>query len=321
VNNLVLVSVRSIGTLREMYSVVNTGMIKGYNGLEGIRVLHEIGVLIRSGADPGEIFPVVLGKITDTVGCHSASLFIMNDSTGRLDETATVGRKVDLIETIDFDMGQGFSAWVAKQRRSVLIPRIREDRPDGFRSFVSVPLVTGETLIGVMNIGHNEPDSITEEHMNFLEIVAGELADSIERAMYEAELIKKNNELMRAQEEIKKQQQQIIEMEKFRVLGQMAASINHEINNPLTTIMGNVDLLLISFPDIDPFVRKKLSTILSEANRIADITKKIRSFKKIVIGDYIPLLGETIIDIDSSSNGYLMRENLSAMEDLTPPTG
>ncbi len=210
---------------------------------------------------------------------------------------------------------------MAKQRRSVLIPRIRENRPDGFRSFVSVPLVSGEMLIGVMNIGHNEPDSITEYHMNFLEIAAGELADLIEKARYEAELIEKNTALLQAQEEINKQHKQIIDMEKFRILGQMAASINHEINNPLTTIMGNVDLLLISYPDIDPFVRKKLSIILSEANRIAEITKKIRNFKKIVIGDYLPQMGETMVDIDSSFNNHEKRENLSPPEDLTPPAG
>mgnify|MGYP000866536876 CR=1 FL=1 len=296
-------------------------MTEGYDGLEGLRTLHGIGVLIRSGSKPDEIYPTVLSMITKTVGCHSASLFIYSDETQRLDEAATVGRKVDLIETIDFDMGQGFSAWVAKQRRSVLIPRIRENRPDGFRSFVSVPLVSGDMLIGVMNLGHNEPDSITEDHMNFLEIVAGELADSIERARYEAALVEKNAALVDAQEEIQKQHQQILDMEKFRVLGQMAASINHEINNPLTTIMGNVDLLLISYPDIDPFIRKKLSTILSEANRIAEITRKIRSFKKIVIGDYLPRFGETMIDLDSSSIDLHKQEKLSPPEELTPPEG
>ncbi len=85
-------------------------MADGYDGLEGLRILHKIGVLIRSESKPEDIYSTVLSLITETVGCHSASLFIYCEETQRLDEAATVGRKVDLIETIDFDMGQGFSA-------------------------------------------------------------------------------------------------------------------------------------------------------------------------------------------------------------------
>ena len=295
-------------------------MPHAYDGIEGLRVLYELNTLIRSDSMLEEKFVQALGKVKDTVRCHSASLFIHNERTGKLEEAATVGERVDLIATINFDMGQGFSAWVAKQRRSVLIPHIRKDHPEGFRSFVSVPLLWGEKLIGVMNFGHNEPYAFTEDHMHFLDVAAGQFAYTIERARFERELIAKNTALLEAQDEINKQQQRIIEMEKLQVLVQAAASINHEINNPLTTIMGTIDLLLISRPDIDPIVKKKLTLMLSEANRIAETTKKFRNIKRIVIGDYLDRSGEKMLDIESSVNLNGKPEKLSPAEDLTDPS-
>jgi signal transduction histidine kinase len=152
-----------------------------------------------------------------------------------------------------------------------------------------------------MNLGHREPNALTELHMQFLEIIAGQLANIIERTRYEKELLKKNVALESAQEEIEKQHLRIVEMEKYQVLVQAAASINHEINNPLTTIIGNIDLLLMTKSDMDPQIKKKLIVVLEESRRIAEITKKLRNIKKVVTGNYLGKSGEKMIDIDSSS--------------------
>jgi signal transduction protein with GAF and PtsI domain len=275
-------------------------MSENYDGIEGLRVLYEISSLISSDSGLEEKFIQALNKVKDAVNCQSASLFIHNAESGRLEETATVGTRVNLIETIDFDMGCGFSAWVAKQRRSVLIPSLRNEHHEGFRSFGSVPLISDEKLIGVMNLGHREPNAITEHHMQFLEIIAGQLANIIVRTRYERQLLEKNVALMKAREEIDKQHLRIVEMEKYQVLVQAAASINHEINNPLTTIIGNIDLILMTRSDLDPQIKKKLIVVLEESRRIAEIAKKLRNIKKVVTENYLEKGGEKMIDIDSS---------------------
>jgi|GEM_PF-6306891 len=61
-----------------------------------------------------------------------------------------------------------------------------------------------------------------------------------------------------------------------RVLSEVT-SINHEINNHLTTIIGNLDLILLTNPDLNPSVKSKLSTVLEKSHCIAEINKKLRS--------------------------------------------
>ncbi|MBT4485678.1 MAG: GAF domain-containing protein [Candidatus Latescibacteria bacterium] len=280
------------------------------NSIKSVRILYEISILIQSDTKLEEKFEKALGMVKNTVGCHSASLFIHDEESGKLKEVATVGRSIDLIEKIPFDMGNGFSAWVAKQRRSVMIPNLRGKSHEGFRSFISTPLVSRDKLIGVMNLGHEEKNAFTEKHIEFLEIIAGLLAHTIERAEFEQMLVEKNDALIRAREEIEKQQQKIIEMEKYQLLGQIAVSINHEINNPLTTIIGNVELLLMMKKDMDENIRNKLTKILNESRRIADIVKKLRDMKKIAIESYIDSTGEKMIAIKSSYKSD-KEENLS----------
>ncbi|MFC1692544.1 GAF domain-containing protein [Candidatus Latescibacterota bacterium] len=272
-----------------------------FDNIEIIRVLYEISTLIQSDSELEDKFNRALAMIRDAVGCHSASLFIYEEESGKLEEVATVGKLVELIEAVDFDMGKGFSAWVAKNRRSVLIPNLRKKQHEGFRSFVSIPLISLNRLIGVMNLGHEEPNAFTEKHMNFLEIIAGQMAHTIEHADFENELIRKNVALVEAKKEIESHQQKIIEMEKYQVLGQVAVSINHEINNPLTTIMGNIELIMMADSSMSEAIHKKLGIMLEECKRIAKVTEKLKDIKQVVVKDYLEKYGEKMIDINSSS--------------------
>ena len=271
--------------------------------IERMRVLYEISVLMcdEDKSNLGERFQRALTMVSDAVESHASSLFILDEKTKKLEETATVGSRIDMIETVDFDMGKGLSAWVAKNRKSLLFPNLSKNRPDGFRCFISTPLLSKDTLVGVMNLAHSKPNAFTERHMEFLDIIAAQLAHAIERSRYERMLIEKNNALTKARHEIQEQQKKIVEMEKFQMLGQIAVSLNHEINNPLTTIMGNLELLLMMNPDMDEKISKRLETIQSESERIRSIVENLTKAKRVVIGDYLDSYGETMIGIDKSS--------------------
>ncbi len=276
-------------------------MTDNSHDIENLRLLYELSVLIRSEEKLENKFYKALEMIKSAVQCDSASLFLYNNDAETLEEAATVGSRVDLIESTQFEMGMGLSAWVAKQRDSILLPDVRRKSPGDFRSFISTPLLSGDKLIGVVNIGHSKPHFLNEHHQQLLEIIAGELAATIERARYEEEVIEKNRALTLANREIEKQQQQIVEMERYQVLAQVAASINHEINNPLTTIIGNAELLLMKCEEMDDYIRTKINLILNEGKRIGQIIEKLRDVKKIVVKDYNKHTGETMIDIRKST--------------------
>lgn len=64
-----------------------------------------------------------------------------------------------------------------------------------------------------------------------------------------------------------------------QAINETAVAINHEINNPLTAILGNVQLMLLQADQLDPDIKTKLGTIEEAAMKIRDVTKALLSTK------------------------------------------
>lgn len=76
------------------------------------------------------------------------------------------------------------------------------------------------------------------------------------------------------------------------------AALNHEINNPLMAVLGNVQLLLRKSPPLDPDTIAKLTKVQDAAERIRDVTHAVVRIKQAKSAPYPG--GGKMIDIDGS---------------------
>jgi len=68
---------------------------------------------------------------------------------------------------------------------------------------------------------------------------------------------------------------ELLDKERLSAIVDTAVTVNHEINNPLTAILGNVQLLLLKHEDLDDELKAKLKVIEESAGRIRDVTQKL----------------------------------------------
>jgi len=79
---------------------------------------------------------------------------------------------------------------------------------------------------------------------------------------------------------------ELMEKERQALVGQLAITLNHEVNNPLTAILGTAQLVL-STKNVDPGLARFLRMIESNALRIADVTRRLRELEEIHLTEYL----------------------------------
>jgi diguanylate cyclase (GGDEF)-like protein len=151
--------------------------------VQEIRLLYEIVQSLNSSAEPEKVFQSILNSIKKFVTYTNATLFIVDRETGKLVEIAHSGETVDLISNFDFELGNGFSAWVAKNGKPILLPRIHsrsKSSDSSIRSFLSVPLIYHRKIKGIINLSHSCENAFSLEHLRILTLIGTQLARTIE---------------------------------------------------------------------------------------------------------------------------------------------
>ena len=124
-----------------------------------------------------------------------------------------------------------------------------------------------------------------------------------------------------AAEALQQAQAELAHVARVTMLGELAASIAHEINQPLAAIVTNGEAsqrwLMHSPPDIDE-VRSGLQRMIGDANRAGDVIRRLRTLSKRVETERVRLdlndvvaEAATLVHGEVIGNGVLMRLDLA----------
>ena len=163
-----------------------------------IAFLHEIGERIAA-ADPLHlVLRRVVEFISDVVMCDSCFVYVLED--GALTLKASKNPHSEVIGRLKLRMGQGITGWVAEHKEPVAIAlgayqdsrflaftQLPEDR---YEAFLSVPVISRDAVVGVINVQHREPHFYGKRETQLIATIGFLLGTEIERACSEAEKIR-----------------------------------------------------------------------------------------------------------------------------------
>lgn len=110
----------------------------------------------------------------------------------------------------------------------------------------------------------SDAEFLDEESLYVLDTARGHLLSGIKRRLNDIRILKRTVELQDTIESLDKAKRQLIQSEKMASLGQLAAGVAHEINNPIGYISSNLEILGEYLQDIGQFKRRLMEAAKTE---------------------------------------------------------
>ena len=221
----------------------------------------------------------VVEHLSEETQAESCSLMLLDPDSGRLEVIAAHGVRegTTLSDSVaPLKLGEGVAGWVASERRPLRLDNAAEDHRFVSRggpgvvvnSLLSMPLTVSGRVVGVLNLSSPAPGVFSDADERLVASATSPIAATLERAR-KMELLEQENASL--SEQMTECRTRLAQSEKMSAVGSLLAGIVHELNNPLTTILGFSQLLADGGGDH----KKNLDRIVSETERCASIVQNV----------------------------------------------
>ncbi len=249
--------------------------------------LYNMAQAMSSSLAMEQVLVEAMNAIQTMIQVELGSIVLVDEQTGKLIFMHSLAPEPDLSQTT-LEPGQGIVGQVIKQAEPLLVNDVH-DHPQFFpmidrltgkqtRSILCVPLVAHDHVIGAIELLNKRQGDFDEVDLNLVSSAATSIAIAIENTR----LYQKQADLIA---QLQQSQAQIVQSEKLAATGRLAASLAHEINNPLQAI--HSCLQLATHFDLGPEKQAEyLGMAGEEVERLVDIVSRILDFARPSAGEF-----------------------------------
>ncbi len=241
-------------------------------------ILADVVASVSLTLSTDELLNHILLKLQQLILCDSAVIFL-NKGDYLIAEAAR-GFETDLInQQFSFEEDRLFQE-MQTQKGYILIRDTRQDDRYKFwlgaekvRSWIGAPLLVAQEVIGYLTIDRYVPGAFGSNDANLVQAFAHQVAQAISNAQLYTEL--------------RETQTQLVERERLAALGQMAATVAHDLRNPLMAIRMGVEYFIQDLPEGDS---RQQGAALMQTNisRIDGIVENILYIARVPKPDLTP---------------------------------
>jgi PAS domain S-box-containing protein len=245
---------------------------------ETLEALHETALDLAAQRSLPDLLRAIVVRAAALLKVNGGGLYLYRPDSDDLELVLAYNLKQDFAGAV-LRRGEGLSGKVLASRGPLAVAdysqwagQARQYTGANFAAVVGVPIVWGDRLLGVVNVVDDAPRSFSAGDIALLERFAPLAAAALENNRLVGDLRDQMDKLKQAQ-------MQLIQAAKLAAVGELAAGVAHELNNPLTSVLGFAELLLHAAP-ADDRTRLDLETIANQARRARNIVRNLLDFAR-----------------------------------------
>jgi PAS domain S-box-containing protein len=257
---------------------------------EQLSALNRISLTVSSSLHVDEVLANTIDLIVNVLQVGSVRVYLLAEGGEHLYLAAARGLSREFVENSLVQrraLGEGLLGEVAQQGRTVIaedtsqVGSLYRDavQKEGLQSVAYIPLRSKGQTLGVLSASSHFSEKFSRQQIEFLTSIGNQIGMAVENA----NLFEKTR---KALEDVSAAQEQVMRTEKLASLGKLAATIAHEINNPLAVVLTYIRLMLKLIgrqhftPERLEDINRYLATMEAETSRCGEIVKNLLAFAR-----------------------------------------
>ena len=273
-------------------------------------VLNSIGQTLMESLDLSDSLHRTLRQMAELFSLDACALYLFDEEGTKIRRVAAVGHRSEYARnfpavTVKAELLQHIKAVHATflSVQGLPLPAIFREaqRKEELLSAYIVVLWSKDRVIGGVTVGSRTPKEFSPADVNLLIAVGSQLSSAIERTtLYE--------EARQAYDNLRRTQEQLLHSEKMAAVGQLISGVAHELNNPLTAILG-YSQLLTSSGQMGPQGIEYSEKLYKQAQRTHRIVQNLLSFARQHKPERVPVQLNLILEETLALRDYDLRMN------------
>ena len=239
---------------------------------------------MASFLDVGALGRTLASELVARIPVMRAALYVHNPKMGLLERSAQAVSPASEATPSGAHLDAAVTLWLRRSAQTTVVGEIALAAGDARahalnktleteRVALLVPSFLDGELAAVLVLGEKLSGEIfSPEEIENLEMLMGQTAIALKNARLYQDLKDRMLELQTTQ-------QQLLQSAKLAAIGELAASVAHEINNPLTVVLASSAVLLRKTP-ADSAAYAKITNIINAANRAGKIVRDLLDFSR-----------------------------------------
>ncbi len=178
--------------LREAHHLVEQLRAEADERTAEANALRHVGEAMGSALDLEEVLKATADIAMKVTGTDSCQVYLYDKTKDELVLRAADETAQSMIGKLRLKVGEGITGWVARERKPVAVrSNARQDHrfkfyaeihEEQYESMLSVPLVSHNEMLGVINVRTRQPHNYTKNQMRLLSGIASQVTGAIEQA-------------------------------------------------------------------------------------------------------------------------------------------